>query len=93
MIHGVQHVMHPPVRLERWPDADQRTRIVVITRDLEPEAVTRLFDAFLNRAAPDQPGPRRAGRQSADSVRRRRSLTDPQALATICAVTDAFRAL
>src|SRR5215468_4705949 len=22
VIHGVQHVMHPPVRLERWPDAD-----------------------------------------------------------------------
>ena len=49
--------MHPPVRLERWPDGDERTRIVVITRDLEPEAVTRLFDAFINRSAPDQPDP------------------------------------
>src|SRR5262249_23801653 len=29
VIHGVQHVMHPPVRLEHWPDADRRTRIVV----------------------------------------------------------------
>jgi G3E family GTPase len=55
VIHGVQHVMHPPVRLERWPDADRRTRIVVIARDLEPEAVTRLFDAFLNRSTPDRP--------------------------------------
>jgi G3E family GTPase len=55
VIHGVQHVMHPPVRLERWPDGDQRTRIVVIARDLEPAAITRLFDAFMNRAAPDQP--------------------------------------
>jgi G3E family GTPase len=55
VIHGVQHVMHPPVYLDRWPDADQRTRIVLITRDLEPQAVTRLFDAFLNRSAPDQP--------------------------------------
>jgi G3E family GTPase len=55
VIHGVQHVMHPPVRLERWPDADERTRIVVITRDLNPEAVTRLFDAFLERRAPDTP--------------------------------------
>jgi G3E family GTPase len=53
VIHGVQHVMHPPVRLERWPDADERTRIVLITRDLAPEAVTRLFDAFLERRAPD----------------------------------------
>jgi len=55
VIHGVQHVMHPPAYLESWPDADERTRIVLITRDLEPEAVTRLFDAFLSRAAPDQP--------------------------------------
>ena len=55
VIHGVQHVMHPPAYLECWPDSDQRTRIVLITRDLEPASVTRLFDAFLNRAAPDQP--------------------------------------
>jgi G3E family GTPase len=55
VIHGVQHIMHPPVRLERWPDGDQRTRVVVIARDLEPEAITRLFDAFMNRAASDQP--------------------------------------
>ncbi len=55
VIHGVQHVMHPPAWLERWPDADERTRIVLITRDLAPQAVTRLFEAFLNRSAPDSP--------------------------------------
>jgi G3E family GTPase len=55
VIHGVQHIMHPPARLDAWPDADQRTRIVLITRDLEPQSVTALFDAFLNRSAPDQP--------------------------------------
>ena len=55
VIHGVQHVMHPPARLERWPDDDRRTRIVLITRDLPADEVQRLFDAFLNRSAPDQP--------------------------------------
>jgi G3E family GTPase len=55
VIHGVQHVMHPPVRLERWPDDDERTRIVLITRDLRANEVQPLFDAFLNRSAPDQP--------------------------------------
>jgi G3E family GTPase len=55
VIHGVQHVMHPPVRLDEWPDADHRTRIVIITRDLEPHYVSRLFDAFVGRASPDQP--------------------------------------
>jgi len=55
VIHGVQHVLHPPVRLERWPDDDQRTRVVLITRDLREGEVSPLFDAFLNRSAPDQP--------------------------------------
>ncbi len=55
VIHGVQHVLHPAVRLERWPDADQRTRIVLITRDLSAGEVNPLFDAFLNRSAPDRP--------------------------------------
>jgi G3E family GTPase len=55
VIHGIQHIFHPPVRLPRWPDHDQRTRIVLITRDLDPDAVKRLFDAFLGAGAPDQP--------------------------------------
>jgi G3E family GTPase len=33
-IHGVHHVFHPPVQLRAWPDADRRSRIVFITRDL-----------------------------------------------------------
>jgi G3E family GTPase len=55
VIHGVQHILHPTVRLERWPDDDQRTRIVLITRDLRAGELRPLFDAFLNRSAPDQP--------------------------------------
>jgi G3E family GTPase len=35
-IHGVHHVFHPPVQLEAWPDADRRSRIVFITRGIEP---------------------------------------------------------
>jgi G3E family GTPase len=54
VIHGVQHVFHPPVRLPHWPDEDERTRIVLITRDLEPEAIKQLFDAFLGAATPDR---------------------------------------
>ena len=55
VIHGVQHIFHPAVRLPRWPDGDERTRIVLITRDLDPGVVKRLFDAFLGAGAPDQP--------------------------------------
>jgi G3E family GTPase len=54
VIHGVQHIFHPAVRLPRWPDGDERTRIVLITRDLDPSAVQKLFDAFLGAGTPDQ---------------------------------------
>jgi G3E family GTPase len=56
VIHGVQHVFHPAVQLPGWPEGDRSTRIVLITRDLDPAAVRRLFDAFIGAgAAPDQP--------------------------------------
>jgi G3E family GTPase len=55
VIHGVQHILHPVVRLPAWPDGDQRTRIVLITRDLDPSAVQKLFEAFLGAGAPDRP--------------------------------------
>jgi len=47
VVHGVQHVFHPPARLERWPDDDRRTRLVFITRDLPERTVRDLFDAFM----------------------------------------------
>jgi len=34
IIHGVQHIFHPPVLLDAWPSDDRRSRIVFITRDL-----------------------------------------------------------
>ncbi len=37
VVHGVQHVFHPPVELDRWPSADRRTRMVFITRNIDPE--------------------------------------------------------
>lgn len=39
VIHGVQHLFHPPERLPRWPSADRRSRIVFITRGLDPETI------------------------------------------------------
>lgn len=37
VVHGVQHLFHPPVELDRWPSADRRTRMVFITRGIDPE--------------------------------------------------------
>ncbi len=43
VIHGVQHLFHPPVELPAWPDDDRRTRIVFITRDLSRAPVETLL--------------------------------------------------
>ncbi|PVE53524.1 GTP-binding protein [Arthrobacter sp. TPD3018] len=37
VVHGVQHVFHPPIELERWPSVDRRTRMVFVTRNIDPE--------------------------------------------------------
>ncbi|PZU19645.1 MAG: GTP-binding protein [Shinella sp.] len=56
VLHGVQSIFHPPVRLEAWPDpADQRSRLVLITKGL-PEAFVRdLFAAFTGKPVVDRP--------------------------------------
>jgi G3E family GTPase len=55
VIHGVQHVFHPPVRLDAWPDADHATRIVFILKDLTADFVDKLWSAFANIARTDTP--------------------------------------
>ncbi len=46
VVHAVQHVVHPPVELAEWPDDDQRTRVVCITRNIPPASLTRALEAF-----------------------------------------------
>ncbi|MFO1135816.1 MAG: GTP-binding protein [Rhodoblastus sp.] len=55
VIHGVQHLFHPAVRLAGWPDADRRTRIVLIVDGLDQEFVERLFSAAIGEARADTP--------------------------------------
>ena len=55
VIHGVQHVIHVPAVLPAWPDADRRTRLVFIVKDLDRSFVERLWRAFLGEPAVDQP--------------------------------------
>ncbi len=50
LLNGVQHVVHPPVHLEAWPDEDRRSRIVFIGRAIEKETLESSLRAF-NRAA------------------------------------------
>ncbi len=53
VIHGVQHIFHPPATLPAWPDADRRTRLVFIVNDIPQRAVEDLFNAFLGLARAD----------------------------------------
>ena len=46
VVHGVQHLFHPPVLLPQWPSDDHRTRMVFITRDLPREAIEKTLAAF-----------------------------------------------
>ena len=56
VLHGVQSIFHPPVRLAAWPDPqDRRTRMVLITKDLPEAFVKDLFDAFLGKPRVDRP--------------------------------------
>jgi G3E family GTPase len=46
VIHGVQHVFHPPQLLESWPGDDRRTRLVVIAQDLDHTELLGCFSAL-----------------------------------------------
>ena len=47
VIHGVQHVFHPPATLDAWPEGDDRkSRVVFITRDMAESTIRKVFASF-----------------------------------------------
>jgi G3E family GTPase len=52
VVQGVQHIFHPPVRLDRWPGEDRRTRLVFITRRIEAATIRDLLQAVARVAEP-----------------------------------------
>ncbi|MEM8919598.1 MAG: GTP-binding protein [Pseudomonadota bacterium] len=51
VIHGVQHIWHPPEILENWPSEDRRSRIVFILRDLEETELRKMLAFVQNKFA------------------------------------------
>ncbi len=45
VVQYVQHLAHPPVELETWPDQNRDSRVVFITRNVRERAVRDLFAA------------------------------------------------
>ncbi|WP_438764686.1 CobW family GTP-binding protein [Kushneria sp. TE3] len=48
VIHGVQHLFHPPVELEAWPGGVRLSRLVFITRDIPRETLATTLEDFLD---------------------------------------------
>ena len=54
LVNGVQHIVHPPTHLADWPDADRRSQLIFITRDMARapiEASLAAFNALANERA------------------------------------------
>jgi G3E family GTPase len=56
VIHGVQHLIHPPGHLAEWPDDDHSSRIVFIVRGLSRDLIERSFAAFASLVARAEAG-------------------------------------
>lgn len=57
IVQGVQHLFHPVTWLERWPSRDERTRIVLIGRRVQPTWVEALLDAIVAEIEETAPAP------------------------------------
>lgn len=57
VLHGVQHVFHPPARLDAWPkDSKRHTQIVFIVNGLEQEMFRHTMAVFLDKSEGAQTG-------------------------------------
>jgi G3E family GTPase len=46
VVHGVQHLIHPPMHLDAWPDDDRRSRLILIGNLPPAEQIQDSLDAF-----------------------------------------------
>jgi G3E family GTPase len=46
IVQFVQHLAHPPVELEHWPDENRQSRVVFVTRNISEQQVRDLFKAI-----------------------------------------------
>jgi G3E family GTPase len=53
VVHGVQHVFHPPITLAGWPSPDRRSRLVFIVRNIPRDIIENTLCKFasISRAA------------------------------------------
>jgi len=73
-VHAVQTLIHEPLTLAHWPDADRRSRLVFITRDMAREDIEATLDVLRWQGTPRRP----------------RQTLDPQAYAKFLAAMEKF---
>ena len=65
-VHGVQHLVHTPVHMDRWPSEDRTSRLVFILDGLDGALLKRSFEAFtlarMSQTPPAASGPIAAAR-------------------------------
>ncbi len=47
VVHAVQHMFHPPAKIDEWPDDDRRSRLVFIVRDLDRDTMEKVMNSYL----------------------------------------------
>jgi dihydroorotase len=92
VLHGVQHLFHPPVLLPHWPSEDRRTRMVFITRDLPQEAIEAALTAF-EKAVKEAAEPLPSSSKPAASGSRREFLVGAASAASTTAFAGPARAV
>ncbi len=92
VIHGVQHLFHPPVLLPQWPSDDRRTRMVFITRDMPKEAIEKTLTAF-EEAVEESPSPTSSSQEGGETGTRRDFLASVGAAAVTTALAGPARAV
>jgi G3E family GTPase len=68
VIQGAQHLLHTMTWLDRWPDADERTRVVFITQGIERESLKDIID-LLDRVSSRTFKARAKGRQAQEAAK------------------------
>jgi dihydroorotase len=92
VLHGVQHLFHPPVLLPEWPSEDRRTRMVFITRDLPRETIETTLAAF-EEAVEERSSSQSPPRELGNGGTRRNFLVSAGSIAAATAFAGSARAV
>ena len=47
VVHAVQHMFHPPAKIDAWPTSDHRSRLVFIVKDIDRDIIEDALNSYL----------------------------------------------